>query len=243
MSDVRDLADDIRAFATGWTRCRGEQEGVRDLGGVIRAHFPRFGLAAGRDRELLGPTRESAALLTHAASPEGRDAWLALFGDEGPSADLQAAGYVAFRRDWLMTCEKLFAWPGDRAERLSAENLQTLSDEDRAGMHPAFFDEPSFRLAGVRSDQGLAAVGRAAAGDARTLVIDTMKTHPDRRRQGLGGRVLRTLIAGGVDYGLSRACLVATDDGRALYERFGFSVVASCVCYRRSDRGAERPAD
>lgn len=61
--------------------------------------------------------------------------------------------------------------------------------------------------------------------DPRRGHIASMSTDPSARRRGYGGQVLEALMAWFAEQGVPRVDLRATDDGRRLYERFGFRVL------------------
>ncbi|MEU9861015.1 GNAT family N-acetyltransferase [Streptomyces sp. NPDC047971] len=73
----------------------------------------------------------------------------------------------------------------------------------------------------VAPDGTLAASGRLAPTGA-TAVADRIETHPEHRRRGLGGNVMRTLEAAGAQAGAETGVLSATRDGLALYDSLGW---------------------
>ncbi|GII54858.1 acetyltransferase [Planotetraspora thailandica] len=82
--------------------------------------------------------------------------------------------------------------------------------------------------AGYASQERASAVGRAVP-QGEWLGIYCMAVLPAARRRGLGGSVLRTMLAWGGEQGASHAYLVVTErnaGARALYESEGFGVVA-----------------
>jgi predicted GNAT family acetyltransferase len=58
----------------------------------------------------------------------------------------------------------------------------------------------------------------------RAAVIDVVETDPAHRRRGLGSVVMAELSRAAADRGAVRAVLVATEAGRALYEKLGWRV-------------------
>ena len=58
--------------------------------------------------------------------------------------------------------------------------------------------------------------------DGRRGHIASMSTDPDHRRQGYARLVFEALMGWFTDQGISRVDLRATDDGRPLYDSFGF---------------------
>lgn len=76
----------------------------------------------------------------------------------------------------------------------------------------------------VRAADGeCAAKGRVAV-RGRAAVIDVVETDPAHRRRGLGSVVMAELSRAAADRGAVRAVLVATEAGRALYEKLGWRV-------------------
>lgn len=71
-----------------------------------------------------------------------------------------------------------------------------------------------------------AARGRVAV-RGRAAVIDMVETDPAHRRRGLGSVVMAELSRAAAERGAERAVLVATEAGRALYEKLGWTVESS----------------
>lgn len=71
----------------------------------------------------------------------------------------------------------------------------------------------------------LAASGRVAV-HAGSAVFDQIVTEAAHRRLGLGTVVMLNLDAVAVKAGVTNRLLVATEAGRALYERLGWAVLA-----------------
>ncbi|GGU33609.1 GNAT family N-acetyltransferase [Lentzea flava] len=72
------------------------------------------------------------------------------------------------------------------------------------------------------TDGGCAAKGRVVV-RGRAAVIDVVETDPAHRRRGLGSVVMAELSRAAADRGAVRAVLVATEAGRALYEKLGWT--------------------
>jgi GNAT superfamily N-acetyltransferase len=54
-------------------------------------------------------------------------------------------------------------------------------------------------------------------------LIVSMWTEPEHRRRGLGRQIVEAILAWGKANGVARFTLHASDDGRPLYELYGFS--------------------
>jgi GNAT superfamily N-acetyltransferase len=79
----------------------------------------------------------------------------------------------------------------------------------------------------VFTDAGeVAADGYVGVTDG-VAVFDRIATDAGHRRLGLGTAVMRALTEVAVRDGARRSVLGATDDGRALYERLGWTVEAT----------------
>lgn len=72
---------------------------------------------------------------------------------------------------------------------------------------------------------GDAAIGRIAVTDG-WAIYNRIATHPDFRRRGLGSALMRALGAAAAEQGVTRGVLVATPEGRALYESLGWRVAS-----------------
>lgn len=58
-------------------------------------------------------------------------------------------------------------------------------------------------------------------GEPEGLIV-SMWTDPEHRRRGLGRRIVEAILAWGRENGITRFTLHASDDGRPLYELYGF---------------------
>jgi GNAT superfamily N-acetyltransferase len=90
----------------------------------------------------------------------------------------------------------------------------------------------TLRLQGAATDADIhAAEGQLAAGGRMAqaggfVVFDQIVTEPAHRRKGLGGLVMRALGNQAVNNAAHTGVLVATEDGRALYSRLGWTVLS-----------------
>jgi GNAT superfamily N-acetyltransferase len=83
---------------------------------------------------------------------------------------------------------------------------------------------PVSRVSIVAPDGGMAASG-CAAESADVFIYDRIETAQDHRRKGLGVAVMTALGTARTSIA-SQQLLVATEDGRKLYERLGWTVLA-----------------
>lgn len=86
-------------------------------------------------------------------------------------------------------------------------------------------DGPAIAASILSEDGSLAASGHAAP-YGRAFVFDRIETHPAHRRRGLGTALMAALGAMPECAGATRV-LVATDEGRALYEALGWTVASA----------------
>ena len=91
----------------------------------------------------------------------------------------------------------------------------------RAAMEP-----PHAAFFGIEEDRRLVAIGSGIA-YGPLGIVGNMVVVPDRRRRGFGSHILREVLAFLEERGARRIELYATPDGRRLYERFGFTRLAT----------------
>lgn len=85
------------------------------------------------------------------------------------------------------------------------------------------------------------ATGRTGlAGD--WCVPDRIRTSEEHRRKGLGGSIMRALLAAAREAGATRAVLDASVDGRRLYEATGWTMCSPQFGLTRADPAAHAPA-
>ncbi|MFF7632869.1 GNAT family N-acetyltransferase [Kitasatospora sp. NPDC008050] len=78
----------------------------------------------------------------------------------------------------------------------------------------------------ARTAEGdVASAGYATVNDG-VAVMDRVATYPEHQRRGLGTLVMEALAVAAVERGAHTAALGATDDGRALYESLGWTLLA-----------------
>lgn len=146
------------------------------------------------------------------------------------SAGPRAAGLTE-PGTWLKVCGSAeqvrlsSTWTIGAPEHLMSTALHTLQS-----ITPPEHYTVELRSAGdvhdavVRTESGeYAAKGRVAV-RGRAAVIDVVETDAAHRRRGLGSVVMAELSRVAADRGAVRAVLVATEAGRALYERLGWTV-------------------
>ncbi|MCH8561509.1 MULTISPECIES: GNAT family N-acetyltransferase [unclassified Nesterenkonia] len=153
----------------------------------------------------------------------------------------------------------VIAEPG--AESLSQspiEGLQLISDEERLmvvdmdtqdvedpitpeGYTTTREDHDGWTLFTVRDGDKVAARGRVAT-VGHYAILDRIYTNDDYRRQGLGTYVTRALIAIAHEHDVEEGLLVATGDGRELYEYLGWTLLGDVHVYGATSGGRLRPS-
>ena len=115
---------------------------------------------------------------------------------------------------WMMTCDDR-PFPGRRALP-PGYVLQVDDDTARSACGHVHVRAP---------DGELAASGHVVLGE-RMAVYDRIATEPAHQRLGLGRAVMQSLQALAHAHGRHAGALVATDEGRALYETLGWQLHA-----------------
>lgn len=102
-------------------------------------------------------------------------------------------------------------------------------------------DHDGWTLFTVHDGDQVAARGRVAT-VGHYAILDRIYTHNDYRRQGLGTYVTRALIAIAHEHDVEEGLLVATGDGRELYEYLGWTLLGDVHVYGASSGGRVRPS-
>lgn len=89
----------------------------------------------------------------------------------------------------------------------------------------AAMEPPHAAFLAIEEDGRLTAIGSGIA-YGRLGIVGNMVVAADRRRRGLGSRILREVLGFLEARGVERVELFATRDGRRLYQRFGFTALA-----------------
>ncbi|MEO3886794.1 GNAT family N-acetyltransferase [Nonomuraea sp. B5E05] len=111
--------------------------------------------------------------------------------------------------EFMMTTTRL-----PRTDRPAAPAGYTAAVTTRAGV----------TVARVLTNAGEVAARGQFAPAGRTAVVDQVETAARHRRRGLGTVIMRTLASAAASTGARQGILVATADGRALYETLGWTL-------------------
>jgi predicted GNAT family acetyltransferase len=179
----------------------------------------------------------------------GREVEHVVLGADEHPRRLDAACRAALRdRDAWVTV--VTTDPGRVSDRLQEHGLRTsydveclmtvsLHDQRRADLPEEYRSATTRRDADVVAEQLFAAGGEpAAAGQAAVVgqwcVPDRIVTEPGHRRRGLGAALMSLLVAAALEQGATHGVLVASREGRRLYESLGWATVADVVVAREA---------
>ncbi|WAL69145.1 GNAT family N-acetyltransferase [Amycolatopsis cynarae] len=199
----------LHAWIHGWAVSRGAADPVPapwgftvDVG--LPGHVLRHVLSAADEtaaRKITESTTAPGVWLKAPVPPEMLEPWLA------PGWSL--AGGPGF----LMAAPPTAAKAGAPPAPADGYRLDTWT---RAGVARAL----------VRTEDGAFAARGQAAITGPAFVVDQVETSPAHQRRGLGRLVMRTLADLAAGQGATAGVLVATPEGRALYETMGWRVLA-----------------
>lgn len=222
------MIDDADALSTltarwvrGWSLSRGMAYDA--LEPVGRAWLAHVGTEV-RSREYVAvhPTADEVHRLV-AAAGEQPGSWLSVVGEQDPavSAALDPLERVT-RHEVVMTATlaELTARAATPADGLTIREVES----DAAG------GQRVVGFATVRIDGQTAASGQAAVAGG-DVVIDRISTVPEFRRRGLGRVVTAGLASWAAGQGATTGILVASPEGRLLYDALGWATAAPIATY------------
>lgn len=186
------------AWGRGWARARGVHTPVDVPGGW----WAEVGLPGHRERHVLH-TWDARRLARVEARP---GTWIKVIGRRD---DLRAA----LPREWAM----------DEDGFLMTTRLGAAAAPAPAGYRvEVTTDGPVTRAAALDTTGTVAAAAHLAA-TGEFAIFDRVTTEPAHQRRGLGTAVMTALDAHAVRAGLTTGLLAASDQGRRLYERLGWT--------------------
>lgn len=212
----------IERWVHGWALARNAPAPVR----VPHGHRLDVGLPGHRVRHVLPDARRVARLSRALSAP---DSWLKVCGPREETVAALDPRWRVEEAEYLMTVE------------LSPVPVPVPAPYDARVSHRGAY----YLARALTAEGGTAASGLMAPYEG-TAVFDQMVTEPEHRGYGLARALMnalgRTARARGVYTGL----LVATEDGRGLYERLGWETVcqvtpAHLSRWPRAPRTAEHP--
>ena len=201
----RNTAEAVEAWVEGWAVSRGAAEPAPSPWGFtidvgLSQHVMRHVLTTADEPTVRKITEDATApnvWLKAFVPPETLTPWLA------PGWSLAAGP------GFLMSAPL-------RASRTEVPDGYRLHTWSRAGVTRALVRTP---------DDAFAARGQVAV-TGSTAVVDQVETDPAHQRRGLGRLVMATLADVAAGQGAAVGVLGATPEGRALYERLGWRVLA-----------------
>lgn len=228
MSDDGRLRDLVLRWHAGWVTARDYRSGVD--GDVVTV---RIGLPD-RITESIVLTTDPDLYAEVAKRTGGPSTWLT-----APTADRQrseaaagAAGFTIHAPEWLMS-RPLDDHP--------ATDVPDGYETWVSGRHPVMVAEivTDDALPRVLAAKGHLALSGEGDADA---VADRIFTVPAHRRRGLGAVVMTALTTAARERGAQTGLLVASAEGRQLYERLGWKVEAEMtVAHWSGHASPERP--
>ncbi|MFC8519738.1 GNAT family N-acetyltransferase [Streptomyces sp. NPDC057257] len=202
-------AEAIQAWVSGWSVSRGAADPAATAWGFtidvgLPGHVVRHVLTTADDaaiRKITEDTTAPGVWLKAPASPEALEPWLGL--------GWSLAGGPGF----LMSVPLSAACSDAPPKTADGYRLRSWI---RAGVTHVL----------VRTTDGAFAARGQIAVVGPTAVVDQVETDPAHQRRGLGRLVMHTLAIAAVGQGATEGVLVATSEGRALYETEGWHVLA-----------------
>jgi GNAT superfamily N-acetyltransferase len=196
-------------------------------------------------RELPAATDVGDGLRTHCRQP-GRDVeYVALAADAAPASVSALAARVADPATWLTvptTDPARAAGLLEAAGLVLLQRAETLMTTDLRD-HPRFAVATGYTLQTRRTGAVVTATATDAAGDRGArgtmglsgpdAVADRIETLPAHRRRGLASAVMGALAAAAVPAGATRGILIASQEGRPVYEKLGWRPVATVLIATR----------
>ncbi|WP_125609986.1 GNAT family N-acetyltransferase [Specibacter cremeus] len=210
----------VTTWLSGWRLMRGLPEPVPVEGGLRvefgQPHRTYEFIALNADSSPVGVRR-----LCHLASETTGMNWLTITTHSADATEVtvrEAGLELAGPCETLMTCD-FDTRPGH--DLPEGYRLTTSTGE---GVVRATIFSPT--------DEVAASGQMAVLPQERTAVPDKIETSPARRRRGLGSRLMAALTEEASKQGVTRGLLVASPEGKLLYESLGWTTVASVLVAR-----------
>ncbi|MFJ9626293.1 GNAT family N-acetyltransferase [Streptomyces sp. NPDC101175] len=201
----RNTAEAVGAWVEGWAVSRGAAEPApAPWGFTVDVGLPQHVL-----RHVL-TTADEATVRKITENATAPNVWLKAF--VAPETLMP----------WLAPGWSLGSGPGF----LMSAPLSASRTEVPAGYRLRVWSRAGVTRALVRTTDGAFAARGQIAVTGSTAVVDQVETDPGHRRRGLGRLVMATLADAGAAQGAGTGVLGATPQGRALYERIGWRVLA-----------------
>lgn len=229
MSDDGDLRDAVLRWHAGWVTARDYRSSVD--GDVVTV---RIGLPD-RITETILLSADPDLYAEVAARVGGPSRWLTAPTTDRPRTEAAAvaAGFEVHAPEWLMSRPL-----DDHPEAGAPGGYEVWL----SGRHPVMVAEV---VTGDGEPRTLAAKGHLAlSGEGGAdAVADRIFTVPAYRRRGLGSVVMAALTTAARERGARSGLLVASAEGRRLYERLGWRVEAEMAVAHWSGHAPAAPGD
>lgn len=205
-SEAPDVAATLEGWAFGFAAVRGYATPLPTSTGL----WIEIGETEQKGRHVLrGFEPENISAL--ARSIDRPHVYLEIAATHDDVAPLLPAGWTMRNPAFLMTLPIAAA----------AESAAASADYDAQ-----IIDEGGIITVEMRDRSGeIAASGKGAFTDD-CLTFDKIVTNEAHRRRGLGSTVMRLLTSHATQCGARRGLLIATPDGRALYQRLGWTLAS-----------------
>jgi GNAT superfamily N-acetyltransferase len=219
--DIGTLPDLTACWLRGWSLSRGMAYDALDPAG--RAWLAHVGSAV-RTREyvvVLPSTDEVEQLIAVAGELPG--SWLSVVGDQDPGVSALLEPWEQVTRHEVVMTATLADLPRSPATPADGLTIREVASDAASG-------EGLVGFATVTIDGQTAASGQAAVAGG-DVVIDRISTVPAFRRRGLGRVVTAGLASWAAGRGATTGILVASPEGRLLYDSLGWATVAPIATY------------
>jgi GNAT superfamily N-acetyltransferase len=204
--------DVVAAWTTGWALSRGAPPPIEAYGGL------RVDVGLPEQKARIVFASPSAGLKQAARTINEANVFLKVCAPPQLTRAFLTSDWEIKPLSFMMVCDVL-----DNAGEPVGAGYEASQASERDGGVVEFRD----------GDGDLAASGRVFFSEA-SAIFDRIETSPKHRRQGLGRAVMATLSRIACQRGMKRGLLVATPDGRGLYNAMGWklhSLYTSAVRY------------
>lgn len=197
-------AEFAAAWVHGWTRTRNTASAQETPDGwQVEVGLP------GHQRRFILPAFDAARLAQLGHELHQPETWLKIMAAPAEAAVALGAGWAIQAPEYLMSTH----W---------ADTAVTVPPGYQ--LH-AWAEGAMFKLE-LRTEAGQLAASARSAIWGNCATIDQVVTEPEHRRRGLGRVLMAALARQAVESGAPLGVLVATEEGRALYQALGWQLVS-----------------
>jgi GNAT superfamily N-acetyltransferase len=219
-----------RAYAEGFSRCRGYSDNVRQITGWVRCSLGQTGAAVNRDIEWLAVCDDLDRLELCSVTEctwvtlwnRDPEVWCATLGN--PFRTCRVCIRAFHKTDWPYGEGRIIR-DVNLASSRNLYDMQGLITKD-------MFKDSTFRL-GVMSLSGrIVSSARAAMGGNGIWIIDNLVTVAEHRGQGHARAVVHALLSEGQALGAQVSIVVADLKAISFYKKLGFREHAAALTFR-----------